>query len=1088
MQLEQVCLHCKASLSADARFCDACGAPTSGKEPVEQTKETTGRPAEAERRQLTVMFCDLVGSTALSEQLDPEELRDLLAAYQDICSEVVTRFDGHLAKYLGDGVLVYFGYPQAHEDDAQRAVRAGLGIVAAIKGLGSDVVPRGTTLAVRLGITTGRVVAGDIGSGERVEEKAIVGETPNIAARLQALAEPNTVVIGAATQRLVDGLFNCDDLGPQQLRGISNPVVAYRVREESDAASRFDAWESRGITPLVGREEEVGLLVKRWQQAKDGEGQVVLVSGEAGIGKSRIVRGLQESLESELRNRVLYFCSPYHRNSAFYPVIGQLERGLRFTKDDSVEQKLDKVEAVLGDFNLSVTEFAPVLGSLLSLSTERRYGPPRFSPEELKQKTHEIISSTIQAMAEKDPVLMVVEDAHWIDPSTLELISLLVERLRLARILLFVTFRPEFESPWSGYTHVSALTLNHLSRKDSTEMIAKVTGDKALPDEVRDQIIAETDGVPLFVEELTKTVLESGLLQEAGDRYVLAGPLRPLAIPTSLQDSLMARLDRLGPIKEVAQLAATVGRTFSHELLAAISSLEDSELNDALSQLVETELIYRRGLPPNVTYEFKHALVQDVAYESLLKSVRQQYHQRIAHALELDFPQIAEAEPEILAYHFDTAGLTEQAITYWQRAGELAAQRSANAEAVTHFTRALELLETRPQSPERDRQELQLRVGLGPALLSTKGFSAQEVAETYVRARALCDEVGETSQLFPVTWGLWYTKLHRGQIDEACALADDLLVFAKQQNDTGALLEAHHAAWTGRFAREELHPVLEHAKQGIALYDINEHRSYAFLYGGHDPGVCCRIIGAMCLSLMGFLDQARDLARDGVALAEKLGHPFSLALGLSFSSSVFLFRRETHVVKELADALFDLCDKEGFPHFMAMAKMLQGWTFAVEGQTEKGIALMQEGLDAIRAMRVERLSFQLSILAEAYGWAKDADKALEVLAEASDVIGKTGERRWAPEAYRLKGELLLASAGRDHGEVENCFHRAIELSRRQEAKLFELRAAMSLSRLWHDQGKHNEARALLAPVYDWFTEGFDTADLKEAEALLTALS
>jgi predicted ATPase len=742
----------------------------------------------------------------------------------------------------------------------------------------------------------------------------------------------------------------------------------------------------------------------------------------------------------------------------------------------------------LSDFNLSVTEFAPVLGSLLSLSTEGRYGPPRFSPEELKHKTHQLISATIQAMAKKDPVLMVVEDAHWIDPSTLELISLLVERLRLARILLFVTLRPEFESPWSGYTHVTALRLNHLSRKDSTEMIAKVTGNKSLPDEVRDQIITETDGVPLFVEELTKTVLESGLLKNTGDRYVLAGPLRPLAIPTSLQDSLMARLDRLGPMKEVAQLAATLGRTFSHELLAAISSLEDSELNDALSKLVETELIYRRGLPPDATYEFKHALVQDVAYESLLKSVRQQYHERIARALELDFPQIAEAEPEILAYHFDTAGLTERAITYWQRAGQLAAQRSANAEAVTHFTRALELLETRPQSPERDRQELQLRVGLGPALLSIKGFSAQEVAETYARARELCDQVEETSHLFPVTWGLWYTKLHRGQIDEACALADDLLVFAKQQNDTGQLLEAHHAVWTSLFASEELHPVLEHARQGINIYDPEQHRQHAFLYGGHDPGVCGRIVSAMTPSLLGFLDQARDLARDGVALAERLEHPFSLALGLSFSASVFLFRRETHVVKELTDSLSALCAKEGFPHFMAMAKMLQGWTFAAQGQTGQGIELMQEGLDAIRTMRVERLSFQLSILAEAYGWAKEADKTLEVLAEASDVIDRTGERRWEPEAYRLKGELLLVSAGQDHGDVENCFHRAIELSQRQEAKLFELRATKSLSRLWHDQGKQKEAYALLNPVYDWFTEGFDTADLKETEALLTALS
>ncbi|MFQ5938354.1 MAG: AAA family ATPase, partial [Acidiferrobacterales bacterium] len=552
----------------------------------------------------------------LAEHLDPEELRDLLAQYQDACANVIEHFDGHIARYVGDGLLVYFGYPQAHEDDAQRGVRAGLGIVEAIKSLNPKFTNPGVDLAVRIGITTGLVVAGDIGSGERVEEKAIVGETPNLAARLQALAEPNAVVIGDDTQRLVEGLFESEDLGPQNLKGISQSVAAYRVRAESSAPSSFEAKAARGLTPLVGREEEIGLLLKRWAEATDGEGQVVLLSGEAGIGKSRIVRAFRDHLEVEPHNRVLYYGSPYHRNSAFYPAIDQLERGLRFQKGDSSRERFDKLDAVLENLGLPLEEHAFPLASLLSLPVNDRYSPLELSPEQLKKRIFESLVAVIESMASQHPVLMVVEDIHWIDPSTQEFISLLMEQLQIDRFFLVVTCRPEFESPWGGYAHITSLTLNRLSRKASVAMIARVTGGKAVPDEVRDQIVAKTDGVPLFVEELTKTVLESNLLEDVGDRYVLLGPLPSLAIPASLQDSLMARLDRLASVKEVAQLAATLGRTFTHELLAAVSPLNDKELQHAITQLMKAELLYRHGLPPDVTYEFKHALVQDAAYQS----------------------------------------------------------------------------------------------------------------------------------------------------------------------------------------------------------------------------------------------------------------------------------------------------------------------------------------------------------------------------------------------------------------------------------------------------------------------------------------
>jgi class 3 adenylate cyclase/predicted ATPase len=1048
-------------------------------------KREAGTP-EAERRQLTVMFCDLVGSTALSERLDPEDLREVIHSFQECCAGVVARYAGFIARYMGDGLLVYFGYPQAHEDDAERAIRAGLGIVEAVGGLrpGDDL-----TLQVRIGIATGLVVAGDhIGEGAS-EEKAVVGETPNLAARLQGLAEPDTVVIAPATHRLAGGLFVCDDLGPQQLKGIGEPVPAYRVREAGHAPSRFEATAERRLTPLIGREEEIGLLLKRWDQAKEGDGQVVLLSGEAGVGKSRILRSFRERLEDELRNRVLYYCSPYHRNSAFYPAIDQLERGLRFEKDDGVAEKLDKLEAELADLGLPAAEFAPLLASLLSLPGGERHPPPPLGAEEMKKKILEALVAVFEAMASRDPVLMVVEDVHWIDPSTLELLNLLIEQLRSARVVLVVTYRPEFEPPWGGHAHVTGLTLNRLSRRESAAMIAKVAGEKAMPEEVLGEIVAKTDGVPLFVEELTKTVLESDLLEEAADRYVLSGPLPPLAIPASLQDSLMARLDRLAPVKEVAQLAATLGRTFSHELLGAVSPLKGEKLEDALSQLLDAGLIYRHGLPPDVTYEFKHALVQDVAYQSLLKGSRLQFHKRIAHALEEHFPETAETEPELLARHFTEAGLAEQAVAYWQRAGRRAAERSANLEAVAHLTKGLELIKNLPETPEHARRELGLHLTLGPALMAVKGYAAPEVGQAYLRAQELCRQVGEPAQLFTVTWGLWMVHQQRGRLETARSLADEVLALAEGQADPALRLQAHHAAWTTHFLVPELSSCWEHAKQGIALYDMDQYRSHAFLYGGHDPGVCCRNHGALALWFLGFPDQALETARDAMTLAERLSHPISMVGALGFLTFVHQCRREPRSAQERAEATIALCTEHGIaPQYLASGAILRGWAVAAQGQAEEGVAEMRQGLIDLRAIGAAmRRWYYLTLLAEAYGHTGQAEEGLSALAEALDTIETSNMRTWEAEVYRLRGELLLRSA-KDEAEAESCFNRAVEVAGRQSAKSPELRAATSLARLWHQQGKTGQARALLAPVYDWFTEGFDTADIKDAKALLNELS
>jgi predicted ATPase len=979
-------------------------------------------------------------------------------------------------------LLVYFGYPQAHEDDPQRAVRTGLGVVEAIKGLGAKLNKPGVDLAVRIGITTGIVVAGDIGSGERVEEKAVVGETPNLAARLQALAKPNAVIVGASTQRLVEGLFECDDLGAQNLKGISQAVNVYRVRAEGAAPSRFEAAAQRGLAPLVGRESEIGLLLNRWAHAKEDEGQTVLLSGEAGIGKSRIVRAFRDRLEAEPHNRVLCYGSPYHQNSAFYPAIDQLERSLRFEKEDSTADRLDKLEAVLRDLDLSVDNSAPLLASLLSLKGDERYVELTLDPEQLKRKTLDALVSVYEAMAAQRPVLMVIEDVHWIDPSTRELISLLIERLPSWPILLLMTCRPEFESPWVAHTHITALTLNRLSRRESASMTAQVTQGKGLPAEVLDQIIVKTDGVPLFLEELTKTVLESGLLEDAGDHYTLSGPLPALAIPTSLQDSLMARLDRLGSGKEIAQLGAVIGREFSYPLLAGVAQLPDDKLQDPLRELNRSELIFCRGTPPDATYTFKHALVQDAAYQSLLKAKRQQYHQRIAHVLEQQFPETANTEPEVLAHHYTEAQLAEPAIDYWQRAGQRANVRSANVEAIAHLTKGLGLLESIPDPIKRAEKELALQMALGLAFLAAKGFGAVEVERTYARARELCEQVGDTRQLFKASWGLGRFYNVSGQMRAARESAEEILALAQRLQEPEFLIEAHLAMgitlyWMGEFVAAQ-----SHNEQVLALYDPDKHRALGFEYG-EPPDVTCLARQAFPLWMLGYPDRALESSYAAIARAQELAHPFGLARALSIAAGLHQLRREPQLAQKQAEAAFSLATEKGFPLWVRYGLIFRGWALIEQGQEKEGIAQLQEG------MRGGLLGRPRSFggLADAFAKIGEPEKAFGALAEATAIAEKTGEGFWQAELHRLRGELLLKHDGKED-DAESCFEQALEVARNQSAKSLELRAATSLARLWQDQGKPQEAQQLLVPIYDWFTEGFDTADLKQAKALLDAFT
>jgi TOMM system kinase/cyclase fusion protein len=1064
--------------------------PTSAVSPA-QVEAAPGGPAtpDAERRQLTVLFCDLVDSTRLSSQLDPEEYRDVVRDYQRVCTDVIQRYDGHIAQLLGDGLLVYFGYPQAHEDDAQRAVRTALGILAAMDDLYTRLSHApGRTLAVRLGIHTGLVVVGAMGDQGRHEHLAL-GETPNIAARIQGLAQPNTVVISDATYRLVQGYFACRDMGAHALRGVTEAMRLYHVLGESGATSRLDIAQLRGLTPLVGRESEVTLLQERWSQAKAGHGHVVLLTGEGGLGKSRLVQVLKDHVANEPHTRWECRSVPYYQNTALYPLTDLFQRLLQWQPDETPDAKVAKLEQALSQYRFPLEESVPLFAPLLSLSLpESRYTPLHLSPQRQRQKTLETIAAILLELTERQPVLFILEDLHWTDPTTLDLLHLLIDQTPTASLLVLFTCRPHFQPAWHHRSYLTAMTLHHLSPAQVEQIVTGMTDGKPFPRAVMHQIVEKTDGVPLFVEELTKTLLESGYLQDVNGHYELTGSFSMFAIPATLQDSLMARLDRLVTAKGVAQLGATIGRHFAQDLLAMVSQLDAATLQRELGRLVEAEIVYQRGLPPQATYTFKHALIQDAAYASLLKSTRQQYHQRIAQVLEAQFPETAEAAPELLAHHFTEAGLTEQAVPYWHQAGQGAVQRSAHVEAIRHLRTGLALLQTLPETPERVQRDVDMHITLGASLLATHGHAAPEVGEAYTYARQRCAHLEDPQRLFPVLRGLWNYHNVRAELQTAHALGEQLLTLAQHAQDAAMLPAAHRALgatwlWLGAVAAS--HP---HFAQGIALYDPTHHRASTSLYG-EDAGVTCRSLGTRTLWCLGYPDQALTQSQEAVTLAQQLAHPFSLNLAWCSAATLAQLRREVRSAQECAEAAISLAKEQGFPFWMAIGAILRGWALVQQGQIQEGIEQLHQGLRAHRATGAELdRPYFLALLGEAYGTIGEVGAGLTALAEAMTLADTTGERFYEPERYRLKGTLLLQQASDNQAEAETCFEHALEIARSRQAKSLELRAATSLARLWQQQGKHQEAHALLAPVYGWFTEGFDTADLQEAKALLDALA
>lgn len=1038
--------------------------------------------APAERRQLTLMFVDLVGSTDLSRRVDPEELREIMRAYQNTVAGEIARLEGHVAKFLGDGVLAYFGWPRASEDAAERAVRTALAIATAVAGMSAG---PGHLLAARIGIATGLVVVGDLLGEGAAKEEAVTGETPNLAARLQQVAEPGAVVIADSTRRLVGNLFELVSLGSLQLKGFAELVHAWRVIGEGSAESRFEALHGAHVTPLVGRGEELDLMLSRWRLAEDRAGQAVLIFGEPGIGKSRLVLALRERLQTEPIRVVSYACSPHHLNSPLFPFIAQLEREARFTPDDPSEKRLERLESLIDENGEGLPgDAVPLFADLLGVPSATPRALPDMSPQQRKAHLFRTFLARLDQLAARGPVLIVLEDAHWLDPTSRELFDQIVDRLQCLPVLFVATFRPELSPPWTGFPHVTLLTLNRLPQAQVVVLVNRITEGKALPTEVLGQILARTEGVPLFTEELTKAVLEAGILCNAGDHYVLAGPLPSVAIPTTLQDSLMARLDRLAPVKEVAQIGACIGREFDHELLAAVVSMPETELATALDRLVAAELVFRRGLAPAATYVFKHALVRDAAYESLLRRRRQELHARIAALIEARFPQLVEAQPELVARHFGEAGLGEKAIPYWLQAGRLAAARSANIEAIAHLRLGLACAQMLLPGASRSRFELSLQLALGGPLIATRGFASSEAEAAYQRAQQLSRELQSETDLYSALRGLGYVYHVRANLRGTTGLVEEVIALAKRSAEPALLAEADHFAGMVAFHLGQFQSARDRLEKSA---QAGEHRGHhhSEVYGINMSVLCCAYM-SHCDWNLGYPVRSLKIAEKGLALAREISHPISIALALNYLGMLHQFRREPDAALKAAAESRNICTEYRFDYYGAWSSLVRAWAIAESGQLDEGLKAFDAALEEFRRTDAGlRISHHLGLLAGLHRKAGKVVAGLRLVDEALAIADANCEIWCIAELHRERGELLLMAAGEAAEEQADAeFKTASETAAAQGAKLPELRANLARARLQAARGMRQQARDTLTPIYSWFSEGLETRDIVEARTLL----
>jgi class 3 adenylate cyclase/predicted ATPase len=1045
-----------------------------------ETTSTFSAPsADAERRQLTVMFADLVGSTALSTHMDIELYRDLIRTYQNACASVVTRYDGFVAKYMGDGVLVYFGWPRAHEDDAERAINVGLELIAAVQALDGG---EAGALAVRIGVATGRVVVGDIIGEHASQEAAIAGEAPNLAARLQSIAAPNEVVVAQATYEIAGAMFDCTNLGEQTLKGFGEPVNAWRINTARKVESRFEAMRKQAMTPFVGRLEESDVLDRRWQRACTGNGQVVLISGEPGIGKSRIIEVLEERLGTQTYSHLRFQCSPYHSNSALYPVIEQLVRSAGILPQDSPVEQLDKLETLVAEFGSSNSSTVPLIAPLLAISVGDRYPAINVSPPMRKRMMLGALVDLFLGLSARQPLLFQFEDAHWIDPTSREFLDLLIVGTNETATLVIVSFRPSFKPTWIGENHVTMMNLNRLNAAACLEL-AKLVGQSAeLTPSIVNEIVARTDGLPLFVEEITRSVIEA--IKVDGGNTANSGSL---AIPASIEDSLMARLDRLGPLKETAQIASVVGRSFQQDSIVSIMDVEEQIVEATLEQLVQSGLFYRKVVSGGLGFEFKHALMQEVAYQSMLKKRRQQYHARTAEFLETAATQAA--APEFIAHHHTEAGQIEKSIDWWLKACQHEMQRSAHIEGESHLRRGLKLLDRLTDQALRDQYEIALQNMLGVCIMPTRGFGHSDVDAAFSRAAELSEQSEDNNGLFIALRGKGQYNMLSGSVEVACADAARILGLAESLDNQDYHLEAHHLGWSALCFRGDFQAAQAHAEAGIASYDRDRDHHLAYVYSGHDPGVCCRAFGSLSCCQLGAPDRALAMCDDGLALADDLQHPFSSATVYWAKGLLHQLRREVDQTYQAGTRLLQHSKESGLPVMMPVGKIFQGIALANKDHLVDGISLIREGIAGFRSFgTLFSVPSYFPTLAAAHAATGQINDGFAAIEEGLAMAQSSSDHFNLPELYRTKASLLLAQSSRNALKAEAMYLKAIDIARKQNARLLELRATSNLARLWGENNKREPATEMLSQIYNSFVEGFDTPDLKEAISLLDTLA
>jgi len=1054
--LNILCLVCNFSNPFDFEFCGQCASrlgKTQNTDGHSSASKHTPKQQSAERRQLTVLFCDIVGSSALSERIDPEELRDIMRDYRDTCYEIVNSYDGHVAQYLGDGILVYFGYPHAHEDDAQRATFAALEIV---KHVPKRVYPvqqgNDVQLAVRIGIHTGLVVIGEIGSGDKCS--LALGETPNIAARVQGHANENTVVISGYTHQLLSRRFECQTLGTHILKGFSHPFSLFQVKQVRGNKNRSIETGYPARAMLVGRNQITGLLTEKLDQARKGVGQIVLLSGEPGLGKTRMVQMVCEEATKE--NCLFLDCygALYYKNSFLYPVMDMLRRSIGLTEDDAPQKQISRIEKTITTLGMDPQTTTPILAELLSISLpEKMITDTNSTPQQRKQQTFDVLVNILQAVAQRHFVLLIVEDLQWIDPSTVELLSRLIEQPALTNIFALITFRNDFTPPWKSRTSLTQITLNRLTQKQSGSMVRQLCRGKTLPAEVFVEIINKTDGIPFFVEELTNAVLRSSLLVEKEKHFELGHNMSQLEIPGTLQDSLMSRLDDLGDDKELAQLSATLGREFTYELLLAAALQSEPSLQSGMNRLINAELFVQSGKPPKAHYRFQHALVREAAYQSLLKRTRQKYHQRISVLIKEKFPQIVADNPEILAHHYTEAGNNEEALHYWLAAGNSAIQHSANVEAVEHLNKGLTLIKKIPESPRLNMHELALQTTLGLATMMSKGYAAPEAEEAYVRAYNLCKNITDTNIVFPVLCGLWEFYIVRAELEKALKLANELQQYATQSGIPELLLEAKRALGTTLFWKGNFSGALQNLERHIEPQAGQSLTHTTLVAYCQDAQVASLANAACILWLLGQTDQALKRGQAALDLAERLAHPFSQAYALHFMGTLSQLCGDYKATYHYANAQIVLSETYGFSFWAATGHMLKAWSESAEQPADSICERFRQALYRYEKSgnRLARSYFQ-ALLAELLHNAGQTDKARQTIESALQETALTGEGFFTAELLRIKGDFAIANDAGDYQLAKQYFNESLTIARQQDANALIQRTETSLAKLQEISG------------------------------------